>query len=106
MCLAEAGFDPSLANPPDAEGYSFAVPHGAVPPEICWRARELAEAGGPKCLRCSLAQRLVLVDDGIACRASRRHVLDCGAHDHIHPGHEPEPGYLPTVRTDDPESRA
>ncbi len=105
MCLAEAGYDPSLAHPPPSKGYSFLVPHGAVPPEICWRARELAETGKPKCLRCTLAQRQVLLDDGIACRATRRHMLDCGAHDHLDLDHDPELQCPPAVRTVGPDSR-
>lgn len=81
-----------------------------IPPEVSWQAREIAEAGEPKCLRCALTQRHYFLDDGVTCRATSRLLVDCGARDHLEtgehqpdtgdlePSSEPEPSYHPVRR--------
>lgn len=77
MCIAEAGYDPQLIQPhPDpSTGYTFTVDHGAVPPRVCWRARELVGVGEPKCFACTRRDRRGTPTG--TCTAGRRFVRDC-----------------------------
>ncbi len=77
MCVAEAGYDPELIQPyPDpASEYTFVSVDGLIPPRVCWRARELAGVGQPKCFACT---RRDMGDTGFTgCSADRRFVRAC-----------------------------
>ena len=55
MCVAEAGYDPESIQPHEdpASGHTFYCIGSVVPPEVCWKARELVGIGEPKCYRCT-----------------------------------------------------
>lgn len=78
MCIAEAGYDPNSIQPYDGSrpGFAFVCNNNAIPVDVCWRARELAGVGRPKCLRCTMHDRFAEPDGG--CEADRRLVPDCG----------------------------
>lgn len=79
MCIAEAGYDPSLIEPYDgpSSDYTFVCVNDDIPSEVCWQARELVGVGDPKCLRCTMRDRRV-GSSFRPCRATARLELDCG----------------------------
>jgi hypothetical protein len=83
MCVAEAGYDPIWITPmpPEAQeqGFYFANEYMMIPHDVCWRAREIALVGEPKCFSCS-TRHLKMIKHK-ECRAVRRLELNCGAYE-------------------------
>ena len=77
MCVAEAGYDPSLIRASEVEGFSF-TSDPSFPPEVCWKARELVGIGEPKCFECTSLDRYAHAVVR-RCRSVQRLELDCGA---------------------------
>lgn len=80
MCVAEAGYDPSSITTVEdpyliEQGFTFWVDM-LIPPEVAWRAREVAGVKEPKCWECSQDHKYTHIE--YKCRAVRRLELDCG----------------------------
>jgi hypothetical protein len=82
MCVAEAGYDPSIIRPITEkwlleQGFIFLSNEYVIPHKVAWRAKEVSEVGKPKCYVCSDSDRKG--NRKSDCAAVRRLEEDCGA---------------------------
>lgn len=79
MCIAEAGYDPALAQdgtfPDGTSGVRMAV---SIPDDVSWRAMELSRLNPrPICRTCSIDAANANVP-ATGCEAWRPLLVDCG----------------------------